>query len=521
MDSLVTPPPRPSHTPPKSFRRLCDEVGAVVFGDDDTTVTGVAINASLVVPGDVFVAIPGKNHHGASFTPEAVASGAAAIVTDQDGVQWVEDGGVPYAVVESPREVLGLIASSVYRSDHPLPAVYAVTGTNGKTSVSFFLDEVWRRLGHATALSNSTERRVGDDVFRTRLTTPEANELHALAALASERGIDTLCLEASAQAIGRFRLTGLRVAVAGFTNLSHDHLNDYGDMDTYLAAKAPLFTAAFSDQAVICVDTPWGKELVTRADIPVVTVAAASGSTSADWLYHLVGSDGEYTDVELVGPDGTLETRVRALGEHMVQNLAVAVVMVASSGVSLDRLRTAISPPGGEISAVVPGRLEKVSGDSPVVVFLDAGRSADAYTKTLTTVRALTDGQVVLVAGAAGGADPTKRGPMGDVAARLADVVVITDDDPRFEDPDTIRRQLLEGAVASEGAARIEEIADPEAAIDFAIGLCSPGDVVVWSGRGSQNYRDIRGQREAFSASDVARTALRRHGHLEGGSPDA
>jgi UDP-N-acetylmuramoyl-L-alanyl-D-glutamate--2,6-diaminopimelate ligase len=514
VDSLVTAPPRPRHTPPKSFHALCEELGIQAPGGLDVSVTGVAINASSVAPGDVFVALPGTKHHGADFVAEAVSAGAIAVITDATGAAVAGASSVPVAVHDFPREVLGPLSAWVYRSDKQPPAVYAVTGTNGKTSVTFFLEDVWRRLGYTTALSNSTERRIGEETFRTRLTTPEANEIQAIVALAAEQDIDVLCVEASAQAIGRFRLTGLPVAVAGFTNLSHDHLNDYGDMDTYFAAKAPLFTSEFSARAVVCVDTTWGEALVRHADIPVTTVGAANGTAVADWTYRVISSDGEYTDVELVGQRTSLHTRVRALGAHMVQNAAVAVVMVMASGVTVDQLRQAVAPPNGHIGVVVPGRLEKVSGSSPVAVYIDAGRSADAYEKTLTTVRGLTTGKVFVVSGAAGNADPTKRGPMGQVAATLADHVIVTDDDPRFEDADQIRAGILAGARQPGLPAVVEEIPDPTEAVDRAVSSATPGDIIVWCGRGSQNYREIRGERFAFSARDIVHQTLIRHGYL-------
>lgn len=515
MDSVTTPPPRPRSTPPKSFIDLCRRLG-VGAPVDDALVTGVAINAGQVLSGDLFVALPGRVHHGASFVDEAIERGAVAVITDEAGQDLLGPLPCPRAVHPHPREVLGQISREVYASSTPLPRVLAVTGTNGKTSVTFFLEEVCRRLGQKTALSNSALRRVADEEFRTKLTTPEANEIHAMLALGAEQGVDTLCLEASAQAIERHRLDGLRVAVAGFTNLSHDHFEDYGDMDSYLAQKAALFAPSLSDQAVICLDTAWGEKLAGQVAIPVTTLSVeGSPGDPADWTYRVLGSDGTSTDFAVTGPQGELTTRVAALGSHMVANAALAIVMVCVSGTPLCDLRAALSLPHGGLTGVVPGRIEKVSDNSPIPVYLDAGRSPDAYQRTLDSLRQVTTGRLIMVCGTSGNRDPSKRPIMGQLAAEGADVVIVTDDDPRWEDPARIRSGLLEGARLPGGrATEVREVPEPTKAIDEAIKLALPGDVIVWCGPGSQNYREIQGERIPFSAREEVRRALHRHGLL-------
>ncbi len=514
MDSIVTPPPRPQHPQPLSFVALCERVGISVKTDTDATTTGVSINASQVVVGDVFVALAGSVHHGALFAPDAIDHGAVAVITDPQGATMLGNIDVPVGVHEHPRDVLGLISREVYRTGESAPQVLAVTGTNGKTSVTYFLENICRALGQKTALSNSTERRVAGEVFRTKLTTPESNELHAMLALAQENGVDTLCLEASAQAIERSRLNGLQVAVAGFTNLSHDHFEDYGDMDNYLATKAQLFDPQYSVRAVICVDTEWGTRLAREVRIPITTVSASDGPSvaDADWVYSVLETDGEYTEFEVSRGGQTVRSRISAVGSHMVQNAAVAIVMVIASGQGVADVAGAISPEKGGLDVVIPGRLEKVSGSAPVAVYVDAGRSADAYEKTLTTLASLAGGKLIAVCGTSGNRDPSKRPVMGGMAASIADHVIITDDDPRWEDPSDIRDGLLAGARAAESGATIDEIPDPIEAISHAVSIARPGDVIVWSGPGSQNYREIRGERHPFSARQEAVLALRKHG---------
>jgi len=518
VDTTVTPPPRPHHPRATSFIDLCRRVGVNPVGEADTTVTGVAINASQVVPGDVFVALAGSTHHGALFAADAVEAGATAVITDLEGLALLSSYDYPVGTYPHPREILGHVSADVYSGDSPRPTVLAVTGTNGKTSVTFFLEDICRRLGHVTALSNTSERRVAGERFRTKLTTPEANELHAMLALGAERGVRTLCLEASAQAIERSRLNGIAVKVAGFTNLSHDHFEDYGDMDTYLETKAKLFTQMYSESAVICIDTTWGSALVDRVTIPTQTIAAADHPEAGrvDWTYRVISSDGDATEFSLTGPDGELTTRIAALGRHMVQNAALAIAMVSKSGVPFDDIRAAIGLPDGELGVVIPGRLEKVSGGSALPVYVDAGRSEDAYRQTLAALRPLATGSLITVCGTSGNRDPSKRPLMGQAAAEWSDLVIITDDDPRFEDPADIRQGLLAGVHKVTTDVKVLEIPDPVEAINHAVSVAKPGDVVVWLGPGSQVYREIRGERVPFSARQEVRVALVKSGYITG-----
>lgn len=196
----------------------------------------------------------------------------------------------------------------------------------------------------------------------------------------------------------------------------------------------------------------------------------------------------------------------------MVQNAAVAMVMVVDSGQSVDDVAAAISVEKGGLDVVIPGRLEKVSGSAPVAVYIDAGRSADAYEKTLKTLGAIASGKLIAVCGTSGNRDPSKRPIMGALAATIANHVIITDDDPRWEDPAEIRAGLLEGARGAAARSTVEEIPDPVDAIRHAVSVAVPGDVIVWSGPGSQNYREVRGERHPFSAREQARLALAHHG---------
>ena len=506
---MADSPVRPTSNLPVTVGALCEQLPITLHaGDASVAVTGVSLATDSVCAGDVFIALPGANRHGAEFAKAALEAGAVAILTDEEGLSRLGETSAPVLRAEHPRVIAGRVAAQVYSSSSPLPRVCAVTGTNGKTSVSFYLEAIFRQVGHLTALSNSAQRQIAGSSYYTKLTTPEAPELHAMLAVAAEKGVGFFALEASAQAIERHRLDGLRVAVAGFTNLSHDHFEDYGDMDRYLDEKLPLFQPDRSDRAVVSLESPYGQIVVERSGVPTVTVGQAG--TGAEWTWVSEGSDGFGEAFSLTGPAGTIHTSIQALGSHMVSNAALAIVIAIEAGVTIEAL-AAIDQDHGGIHVVVPGRLERVSGESGLAVFVDAGRSADAYQHTFTNLREHFSGKLIVVCGTSGNRDRSKRADMGSHAARMADLVIITDDDPRLEDPAQIRSDLLAGAHSVEGA-RVEEIADPSDAIRFAVSMATEGDVVVWMGPGSQHYRDVGGVRHPFSARDEARAALRESG---------
>ena len=470
-------------------------------------VSGVAVHTDLVAPGDLFVAMAGATRHGAELFAQARASGAVAVMTDPEGYATLQDSTVPAIICPSPREKLGLVSARVYGTNtERLPPLFAVTGTNGKTSTAFLLEALMRSLGWQTALSTTAERIVAGVAYASTLTTPEAPDIHAMIALAREKSAGGVALEVSAQALEKNRLDQIMVDVAGFTNLSHDHFEDFGGMDRYLQAKAALFQSERARAGVVCVDTVWGKKLGTLSTVPLWTIAREP--EAADWNYSILESTDYQTTFRLQGPKG--ETGVflaPIIGDHMVANAALALVMLVRQGVLLSDLEEANGPGTAGIPVFLPGRIERVSSANGPQVFIDAGRSEEAYRATLSTVRERTPGVLVMVCGTSGNRDASKRPLMGKVAAELADVVVVTDDDPRREDPGVIRAGLLAGARSVPGV-EVHEIPDPTNAISFALSLVGEGDSVIWSGPGSQNYRDIGGVKVPYSARVEARKAL-------------
>ncbi len=517
LPANLPPVLRPEHPPQRPLDELAARFADGVHGDTaGITVCGITLATADLRPGEAFVAIRGQNRHGAEFASAAVAQGAVAIVTDAAGADLASGAGVPVLVVDDPRGMLGDLSAWVYGTGpgDTLPLLFGTTGTNGKTSVSHLLEGILGQLGVVTGLSSTAERHIAGQVIVSRLTTPEASEFHALLALMRERGVEAVAVEVSAQALSRHRVDGTVFDVAGFTNLSHDHLDDYADMREYLEAKIPLFRADRARRAVISLDSAAGFEVADRAEVPYVTIATpaiaadADAAALADWVVEIIDERQDGTRFTLTARDGrSLTTVVPVIGRHMAGNAGEAIVMILEAGYRWDTVVSVLD--GGRIDAYLPGRTERVSGDRGPAVYVDFGHSPDAFEKTLSAVRHVTPGTVVMVVGADGDRDATKRLDMGRTAAEGSDILIVTDHHPRYENPDTIRATLIDGARRARPGGRILEYSPPERAILEAVELVGEGDAILWAGPGHQDYRDIRGARTPYSARELARRALR------------
>jgi UDP-N-acetylmuramoyl-L-alanyl-D-glutamate--2,6-diaminopimelate ligase len=432
-------------------------------------------------------------------------------VTDPEGAELSRDVGLPTVIVDDPRGLLGELSSWVYRTSEFDGLLFGVTGTNGKTSSVYLLEAVLRQLGLVTGLSSTAERHIGELSVVSRLTTPEAPEMHALLARMREAQVSAVAVEVSAQALSHHRVDGIVFDVVAFTNLSHDHLDDYANMDEYFAAKCALFQPDRARRGVISLDSPHGARMVEASGVPFTTISSRP-QVDAQWHVEVVDEHPTHTSIRLTGPDGRfLTTRIPLIGGHMAANAGIVLVMVLEAGVGFDELSHSVD--GRGIEAYLPGRTELVSGPRGPRVYVDFGHSADAFDNTLAAVRRFTEGRTIMVFGADGDRDPTKRHEMARVAAQGSDILVITDHHTRFEDPASIRATLLEGAaLAVDQPDEVHEVSPPEQAIRFAVNLAREGDSILWAGPGHQDYRDIRGVRTEYSARDEARAALREAG---------
>ena len=505
---------RPQHPISRSLSGLVDDFELELRGDiDGLEVTGVSLSSRTVQPGDLYVGVPGQNSHGASFAEGAREAGAVAILTDAAGAVIAADSGLPVLVTPDARAALGSVAAWIYRTAENPATLFAVTGTNGKTSVVYLLFAILNQLGIVAGLTSTAERRIGDLAVTSALTTPEASELHALLARMREAEVRAVAIEVSAQALSRHRIDGLVFDVAGFTNLSHDHLDDYEAMEDYFQAKFALFEPDRSRRAVVTVDSDWGRRIVHDCRIPVTTLTTRP-DIDADWRMFVIEETALYTQFALEGPEGRrLETRVPLLGWYMAANAALAIVMLVESGYDLEAIAHTLDRDGG-IAAYIPGRAERISGDRGPLVYIDYGHTPDAFLNTLDAIRKTTDGRLIMVFGADGDRDTTKRADMGAIAARGADVVVVTDFHPRFEDPAAIRATLLDAARAAVPDGEFHEVPDPRAAFRAALALAKEGDVILYAGPGHEDYHEVAGVKIPYSAREDSRQALRDAGWL-------
>lgn len=506
---------RPHHPQGRSLVELATflgvtpdvQAGAVVSG----VVTGVVAASSEAQPGDVFFALPGAHAHGATYARNAVNAGAVAIVTDEEGSRLLTHGHagfeVPILIVQEPRNILGVTSAWVYGTDVDEVDVFGVTGTNGKTSTVFMVAAILEQMGIKTGLSSTSIRRIGPEVVDSVLTTPEANHLHAMIARMNEVDVRAAVIEVSAHALSRHRVDGVVFDVVGFTNFSQDHLDDYGTMDAYFAAKAELFTPAHARHGVVVANDEWSDRLIRQSLIPVSTIGLDQ-SKDVDWRVKVTHRGIESTTFTLISPEGdSLTSTVPLVGDFSAVNASLAIVMIVEAGFDFALVKRALTR-DGRVNVYVPGRTERVSGDRGPLFYVDYGHTPQAFAATLEALRQVTPGKLTMIFGADGDRDTTKRADMGAIAARGSDALIITDYHPRTEDPAHIRAQLLAGARGARANCVISEIADPGQAVREAIAGSRQGDTILYAGPGDEDFRDLGTHRVPYSAREDARAAL-------------
>lgn len=500
---MVPVPAGPSSRPSRSagtdvrLPALAAQVGAVMASPDhravvpDLRVTGVTLRAQDVRPGDLFAALTGSATHGARYAGEAIERGAVAVLTDAAGVTEMADlagsgaefqtSTVPVLVHPAPRSVLGGLAATVYGNPSDRMTVVGITGTSGKTTTTYMVESGLRAGGRTAGLIGTIGIRIDGADIPSALTTPEAPALQALLATMAERGVDTVVMEVSSHALTLGRVDGTRFAVGGFTNLSRDHLDFHPTMADYFDAKALLFDPDSSLRArtvVVCVDDDAGRTMAARAG-DAITVSAEG--RPAHWrAMDLVPMGAGGQEFTVVGPDGVQHrVGIRLPGDYNVANCLVALAILDAVGVSPDLAARGIR------ETRVPGRLEEIDCGQGFLALVDYAHKPGALRAVLTTLLQ-PDRRLAVVFGAGGERDPGKRAPMGEIAAELADLVVVTDDNPRGEDPAAIRREILAGAAEGGGGAQVVEIDDRRAAIGYAVRWAGPGDVVLVAGKGHE-----------------------------------
>jgi UDP-N-acetylmuramoyl-L-alanyl-D-glutamate--2,6-diaminopimelate ligase len=472
---------------------------------------GVTLASDEVRPGYLYAALPGARTHGARYAADAAARGAVAILTDPTGLDEAAATGLPVCVVADPRAVLGAVADRVYGEPSRGLTVIGITGTNGKTTTAYLVEAGLAAAGTGTGLIGTVQTRtrtVGPDgkervtALPSVRTTPEAPALHELLASMADDGVSAVVMEVSSHALVLGRVGGIRFAAAGFTNLGRDHLDFHADLDDYFRAKALLFDGRAATE-VVDVDDPAGRRLADRPGrARPVTVSSTEG-TAADWTATDVAPvpQGGST-FTLHGPGGrTWPARLRLPGRFNVANAVLAVALLDAAGVPVE---TALA---GLAETVVPGRMEPVDAGQPFVAVVDYAHTPDAVSTALAALRGATAGRLITVLGCGGDRDPGKRPAMGTAAASGSDVLIVTDDNPRSEDPAAIRAAMLAGVPAGRRG-DVLEIGDRRAAIAAAVARARPGDAVLVAGKGHETGQEVAGTLHPFDDRAVLREAL-------------
>ncbi|MEO5778318.1 MAG: UDP-N-acetylmuramoyl-L-alanyl-D-glutamate--2,6-diaminopimelate ligase [Arthrobacter oryzae] len=504
-----------------------EAIGVVVPGAAGSTrVTGISLNSRAILPGDLYVALPGAVRHGADFVGQAVDAGAVAVLTDDAGARLLAlstDVPVPVLIADEPRSLVGTVAALIYRSQSGAPVLFGVTGTNGKTTTTYFINALLEALGQRTGLIGTIEILAGGAPIPSLLTTPESTDVHALLGLMRERGLDAASMEVSSHALSFHRVDGVLFDVAGFTNLTQDHLDLHGTMEEYFHTKAELFTPGRARAAVVTVDDDWGAELAASSTLPVTTLTVApgtaatavSGADGADWRVLNPAARGLGTEFRLRHRDGTeLRVHTGLPGGFNVANAALATVMVLAGGHDAAAVQAALDS-ADPFTVAVPGRMQLISTAPAAVV--DFAHNPDALARALEAVRSPEPGsRVITVFGATGQRDQSKRPAMGAIAARLADIVIVSDDDPHDEDAAGIRRDVLAGARGANDAEDLDctvlEVFPREAAIRKAVEMAGPQDTILVAGRGHEVWQEVKGVNLPLDDRVELRNALTAHG---------
>ena len=492
-------PQRPAAVRSTRLAALATLTGATLIGPD-RPVTGVTASSADVAGGDLFAALPGASAHGARFAGAALAAGAVAVLTDQQGQAALAAAGltVPVLLATDPRRVLGAASAEIFGHPSDRLAVFGITGTSGKTTTTFLVRAGLLAAGRRCGLIGTVGVFLGDAAIKTAFTTPEAPQLQALLSVMAERGAELVGMEVSSHALRMGRVDGVSFEVGAFTNLSQDHLDFHTDMEDYFQAKALLFDGR-SRTEIVVTDDDWGPRLVTAG---TTTVSSTHG---ADWTAAEVTvlADGS-TRFLVAGPGLNFPAGCRIPGDYNVANTLLAFAVLHALGVDVVAVSAAVA------AAQVPGRMERVDGDQPFRAIVDYSHKPAGVAGALTAIRRLTTGRVIIVLGCGGDRDRGKRPVMGEVAARGSDVLIVTDDNPRSEDPAAIRAAMLAGAreVPAAESARIIEIGDRREAIERAVSIAEAGDTVLVAGKGHETGQQVGDDMLPFDDVFVVRQAL-------------
>jgi len=487
---------------------LAAAVHGAVRGAGETAVSDVVLDTRMVTPGALFCCVPGARVDGHDLAPAALSAGAAALCVERP-----LDLAAPQLLVGSVRAALAPLAAAFFERPSRRLDLVGVTGTNGKTTTTFMLEAVFRAAGLLPGVIGTVEVRLGDQRRAVAHTTPEAPDLQRLLAEMADSGVQAAAMEVSSHGLAQGRVDGTRYRAAVFTNLTQDHLDYHADLEEYFLAKRKLFTPAFTGLAVVNTDDPYGRRLA-GPDAEVAVVTTGTGPDAA-WRASAVDASLEGSTFRLDSPAGSRTVRLRLAGHFNVANALSALAAADALGLDLDTGVAGLAELSG-----VPGRFERVDAGQPFTVLVDYAHTPDSLDNVLRAARAVTEQRLIVVFGCGGDRDRAKRPLMGEIAGRLADVAIVTSDNPRSEPPEAIVAEVAEGVrrTAAPGAWAVE--VDRRAAIRQALAAAGPGDAVLVAGKGHEQGQELAGGRKVpFDDRVVAAEELDRlAGAASGGS---
>ncbi|MCB9597959.1 MAG: UDP-N-acetylmuramoyl-L-alanyl-D-glutamate--2,6-diaminopimelate ligase [Sandaracinaceae bacterium] len=487
-----------------SLQELCDRgLGLEVWGDPTVAVSGVRHDSRAVEPGDLFVAVPGRTTDGARFARDAIARGAIAVASQEKLPLEI-----PQLRVADARRAIATLASVVYGDPTSQLEVVGLTGTNGKTTTTWILDEALRALGARPALLGTIESRGPGVREAAPYTTPEGDAIARFARAVVDAGATHLVMEVSSHALAQHRADAVSFAVAGFTNLTQDHLDFHETMDAYFAAKARLFLELSPRAAVVNVDDEHGRRLADEVSAPLVLRISRERDAEIRVLDQRLGREGIRARVEVLGNEVELSSPM--IGAHNLENLLLALGCLIALGHDAPDAVAALGKAKG-----APGRLERVEGLEDVAILVDYAHTPDALARALDALESITPGRRIVVFGCGGDRDADKRPKMGDAAAARADFAFVTSDNPRTEDPYAILAAIepavaahLPAADSSEAERGYEVIEDRRLAIRRAVQAARPGDTILIAGKGHEDYQLRGGEVLHFDDREEARAAI-------------
>lgn len=465
------------------------------------SITGIQYDSRKVTLGNLFVAIKGFQSDGHQYIKQALENGAIAIMISDEAYCSVE---YPWVLVEQDRLAFAQISSAYYGHPSEKLTLIGVTGTNGKTTTTNLICDIIEAQGHKTGLIGTIHNRIGARVLEGSRTTPESLELQEMFAEMVEEGIQYAVMEVSSHALVLQRVACCDFDIAVFTNLTQDHLDYHKTMEDYCQAKTILFQmlgekgekAGLQKTAVINMDDPWANHFLVASNVPVITYSIQK---DASWkAEHVqVGADGVRYTV-----DGH-SVSLHLTGNFNVYNSLAALAVGEALGFSLESVMQALENVKG-----IAGRFQTVRGAKSFSVIVDYAHTPDGLQNVVSTAQAFAKGRVITVFGCGGDRDRTKRPLMGEVAAELSDFCVVTSDNPRTENPEQILQDILPGVEKHMTPEQYHVEIDRRKAIDYAVQMAQPGDVILLAGKGHENYQDINGQKHHFDDYEIAQAAI-------------